>query len=109
MERKGNQNVYFGIVENGNGNIQNIQQKWSDGLNDDICFEYVTKAFKCAKKFSPTVYQQFNQYKLIHRRTVNNKLWFKMGLSESDRYLFCLESVETIEDIYLECDNVKQI
>ena len=50
---KGNKTVYFGIVENENGNIRNIQQKWSNGLNDDILFEYVTKLSNVSRNSLP--------------------------------------------------------
>ena len=62
-------------------------------------------AFKNAKKFSPSVYQYYNQYKLIHRRTVNNQLLKKMNIIDSKNCLFCKEYPETIEHIYLSCTN----
>ena len=65
----------------------------------------ISKAFKNAKINSPSVYQHFIQYKLLHRRVVNNKLLYKMSISETPNCLFC-HNIETIEHIYIECENV---
>ena len=35
------------------------------------------------------VYQYYNQYKLIHRRTVNNQLLKKMNIIDTENCLFC--------------------
>ena len=85
---KGNKNVYFGIIESCSGNIQGLQQKWSYNLYEEIRYETVATAFRNAKLFSPILYQHFNQYKLIHRRTINNKLLYKMRISETEKCLF---------------------
>ena len=59
--------------------------------------------------FSPSVYQHYNQFKFIHRGTVNNKLLNKMNMVALDRCLYCKEHIETIEHIYLQRDNVKRL
>ena len=43
-------------------------------MNEEINLDVVTKAFKYAKSFSPSVYQYHNQYKLLRRPTARNKL-----------------------------------
>ena len=51
-----------------------------------VTFETVTKDFKNIKSIAPSLlplYQHFNNLKLLHRRTVHNKLLFKMGISET--------------------------
>ena len=60
------------------------------------------KAFKKLKT-------HFIQYKLLHRRIVNNKLLYKMGLSENDRCLFCKNMVETIERIFIHSKNTRKL
>ena len=59
------------------------------------------KSFKNAKTFASSVYQYYNQYKLIHRRMVNNQLLKKMNISNSEVCLFCNELPETIEHMYM--------
>ena len=105
---KGNKNTYFNLVENGNRILIELQNKWSEKMNDIIHLDTISKAFKNAKKFSPSVYQHFTQFKLIHRRIVNNKLLHKMKIVESPYCLFC-NHIETIEHIYLECPNAINI
>ena len=66
---KGNKNVYFSTIESDN----NINYKTSSGkvcktLNEDISFDTVTSGFKnIKKKVTPSVYQQFNNFKLLHK------------------------------------------
>ena len=69
------------------------------GKIDEVRIDTLSNSFKNAKKYSPSVYQHFNQYKLLHRRIVNNKLLHKMGISVTPNCHFCDET-ETIEHIY---------
>ena len=85
--------------------INLLKDKWCESLNDDINMLTMQAAFKNAKKFSPSVYQYYNQYKLIHRRTVNNQLLKKRDIIDSENCLFCKEYPETIEHIYSLCTN----
>ena len=102
---KGNKNIYFNLKNTGNNIHLELKDKWSNKLNEDIRLDTVSNSFKNAKKFSFSVYQHFIQYKLLHRKTVHNKLLHKMGISETPNCLFC-DIPETIEHIYLECTNV---
>ena len=68
----------------------------------------ISNAFKNAKKYSPSVYQHFTQFKLLHRRIVNNRLLHKMKITETPCCLFC-NQIETIEHIYLDCPNIIHI
>ena len=79
-------------------------QALNDGITDDTLF----KSFKNAKKIVPSVYQYYNQYKLIHRRTINNQLLKGMTIMDSDTRLFCKDCTETIEHIYIHCNTVKK-
>ena len=104
---KGNKNDYFSTIESGNNIIKQVQENWPKHFNEDISFDTVTSGFKNIKKVAPSVYQQFNHFKLLHRRTVHNKLLFKMGISETPNCPFCNHIVESIEHAYIECENVK--
>ena len=101
---KGSKNVYFNVSNIGNNVLNELQTKWSLKLNDEIMLNTLSQSFKNAKKYSPSVYQHFLQYELLHRRIVHNKLLFKMGLSTTPNCLFC-DNLETIEHIYVECPN----
>ena len=101
---KGNKNTYYNVTNTGNMVLNDLQTKWSEKLNDDIRIDTLSNSFKNAKKYSPSVYQHFLQYKLIHRRIVHNTLLFRMGISNTPNCLFCDEP-ETIEHVYLECPN----
>ena len=100
-----NKNVYSNIVGRDTNIVCNIKEKWSETLNDDILLSTVQLSLTNAKKFSPSVYQYYNQFKLIHMRTVNNKLLKKMGIIERETCLYCKDHIETIEHIYLSCSN----
>ena len=102
---KGNRNIYFNILRKDPYCMNTIKEKWSENLNDEIDSRTLQISFKNAKKFSPSVYQYYNQYKLIHRRTVNNQLLKRMKIVESEYCLFCKDQVETIEHVYLQCPN----
>ena len=91
---KGNKSVYFNYL----GNDSFILDKLCETLNGDINIDMWTTSFKNAKKHSPSVYQCFNQFKLLHRR-INNQL------PKEDKCSYCKEYTETIEHIYLECIN----
>ena len=80
---KGNKNVYFSTIESWNSILKQVQENWSKQLNGDIIFETVTKGFRNIKTIPPSVYQHFNNFKLLHRITVHNKLLFKVGISET--------------------------
>ena len=101
---QGNKNTYFNLFDNNNRVICELQEKWSGKMNDNIMLDTISKAFKNAKKFSPSVFQHFTQFKLLHRRIVNNQLLHKMKIIEDPHCLFC-NHIETIEHIYLECPN----
>ena len=75
----------------------------------NITLETVSRGFKNAKAAALSVYQHLNHYKLLHRRTVHNKLLFKMGISEMINCLFCKTDLETIEHAYIECENVRSM
>ena len=81
---------------------------WTQGcptFNEDIFPSTIHRSFKNAKQFSTSAYQHFNQFKLIHRRTINNQLLRRMNLSDTENCLYCNEGPETIEHIYLHCRN----
>ena len=103
--QKGNKNAYFSKQASDLYVLSDLQGKWSQKLNDEIRLDTISNSFKNAKKISPSVYQHFNKYKLIHRRIVHNKLLYKMGISETPNCLYC-GITETIEHVYLECPNV---
>ena len=105
---KGNKNTYYNSENTGNTVIKDLQAKWSEKLNDNVSFDTLTSSFTNAKKFSPSVYQHFIQYKLLHRRVVHNKLLHNMGISETPNCLYC-NNLETIEHVYIECANVRQL
>ena len=100
---KGNKNTYFSTINTGNMVLTHIQQKWSESLNDEVQLEVLIKAFKSAKQYSPSMYQHFNQFKLVH-----DKMLFKIGISDTPNCLYC-NNLETIEHMYIECDNVVQL
>ena len=102
---KGNKNVYFNILGKDSTILHTLSNKWSETLNDNINIELLAISFKNSKRNSPSVYQYFNQFKLLHNRSINNILLKKMNLIDSDKCLFCDECVETIKPIYLECRN----
>ena len=101
---KGNKNTYYNVTNTGNMVLNDLQTKWSEKLNDEIRIDTLSNSLKNAKKYSPSVYQHFLQYKLLHRRIVHNTLLFRMGISNTPNCLFCDEP-ETIEHVYLECPN----
>ena len=74
---KGNKNVYFSTIESGDSILKQVQENWPKHLNDDITFGTVTKGFKNIKTKAPSVYQHFNNFKLLHRRTVHKKCYLK--------------------------------
>ena len=74
ISNKGNKNIYFNTMEKNTYSITALKERWCEVLNDDICDITLLNSFKNAKKFSPSVYQHYNQYKLLHRNTVNNQL-----------------------------------
>ena len=102
---KGNKNIYFNILGKDPYCMNTIKEKWSEHLNDEINTKTLLASFKNAKKYSPSVYQYYNQYKLIHLRTVHNQLLKRMKIVESENCLLCKDQTETIEDIYLQCPN----
>ena len=93
-------------MEKDTKNITLLKEKWCEALNDDINDVILLNSFKIAKKFSPSEYQHYNQYKWIHRRTVNNQLLKQMNIVETESCTFCKEYPETIEHIYLHSTNV---
>ena len=105
----GNKNVYFSTVESGNSIIKQVQVKWSKRLDDELTFDSVTSGFKIIKVIAPSVYQHFNNFKLLHRQTVHNKLLFKMGISETPNFFFCKIEIESIEQAYIKCENIKKL
>ena len=109
MGNGNNKNVYSNIIGRNTNNVCIIKDKWSESFNDDILLNTVQTSFTNTRKFSPTVYQYYNQFKLIHRRTVNNKLLKKMGIIEDDKCLYCKDHLETIEHIYIFCNNTIRI
>ena len=105
---KGNKNTYFNSLPAISNIMVNLQNKWSERLNDDIRIDTISNSFKNAKNYSPSVYQHFIQYKLIHKRVVHNQLLHKMKITDNPNCQFC-NAQETIEHIYLECPNVIRI
>ena len=95
---KGNKNTYFNSKNTGNNVLIDLQFKWSENLNDEIRLDTFANSFKNAKKYSPSVYQHFIQYKLLHRRIVHTRLLYKMGISTTPNCLYC-NSTETIEHV----------
>ena len=102
---KGNKNIYFNSLPAVSNIMVDLQNKWSEKLNDEIRLDTISNSFKNAKKYSPSVYQHFIQYKLLHRRVVHNHLLYRMNISETPNCLFC-NAQETIEHVYIECPNV---
>ena len=77
---RGIKSTYFIIIDTGKSIIQNIQLQWLKNMNEEINVGIIIKAFKNAKTFAPSVYQHINQCKLLHRRSIHNKLPYTMGL-----------------------------
>ena len=86
---KGYKNIYSYLQTKGNNTLVELQNKWSEKMNDNIMLDTISNAFKNAKKYSPTVYQHFTQFKLLHRRIGNNRLLHKMNITETPCCLFC--------------------
>ena len=107
VSSKGNKNTYFNASNTGNNVLNDLQTKWSEHLNDVIRVGTLSNSFQNAKKSSPSAYQHFIQYKVLHRSVVHNKFLHKMGISRTPNCLFC-NQLETIEHIYTECPNVIQ-
>ena len=105
ISNKGNKNTYINIMSKDHFSVSNLKDKWSERLNEDITINTLQMAFKIAKKTTLSAYQYCNQFKLIHRRTVHNRLLKKMNIVESENCLFCKDQVETIEHIYISCAN----
>ena len=53
---KGNTNIYFNSLTNGNNVLIELQNKWSEKLNDDVRLDTLSNSFKNAKRYSPSVY-----------------------------------------------------
>ena len=85
---EGNKSVYFRSLCKDLTTIANLQAKRSQTLMDEVSVKTITKAFKNAKSYSPSVYQQYNQFKLLHRRTVNNKVLCRIGISPTKNVYF---------------------
>ena len=109
MGNEGNRNVYTNIVGKDPNIVCVVRDKWSETLNDEVPLITIQSSLVNARRFSPSVYQYYNQFKLIHKRTVNNRLLKKMGIIEDENCLFCKDHVETIEHIYLSCVNTIRI
>ena len=90
-------NTYFNSLNTGLNILTELQDKWSEKLNDEIRLDTLSNSFKNAKRYSPSIYQHFIQYKLFHRRIVHNELLHKMGISTT--------LLETIEHVYIGCPN----
>ena len=101
----GNQNTYFNINSDNDNIVIDIRDKWANSFNEDIFPSTIHRSFKNAKQFATSAYQHLNQFKLIHRRTINNQLLRRMNLSDTENCLYCNEGPETIEHIYLQCRN----
>ena len=95
-------------MNTGNNVIIDLQHKWSKSLNDKIRLDTLTNSFKNAKKYSPSVYQHFIKYKLLHGRIVYNRLLCKTGISETSNCLYS-HNTETIEHVYIECINARHL
>ena len=78
--------------------------KWEEHLNEEVNIKTLQTSFKNAKQFATSIYQYYNQYKLIYKRTVHNQLLKKTNIVESEKCLYCQET-ETKEHIYLQCPN----
>ena len=101
--------MYFNSLKDDISFINVLREKWCKALNDDITDDTLFKSFKNANKIAPSEYQYYNQYKLIQRRTIKNQLLKRMEIVDSDTCLFCKDCIETIEHIYLHCNNVKKL
>ena len=108
ISNKGNKNVYFNSLKDDISFINVLREKWCEALND-ITDATLFKSFKNAKRFAPSVYQYYNQYKLIHRRTINNQLLKRINIVDSDTCLFYKDCTDTIEHIYLHCNIIKKL
>ena len=102
---KGNKNVYYNSLKKDLSHLVILSGKWSEAINEDVNLNMLESSFEMAKKSAPSVYQHFIQYKLIHRRTIKNRLLKKMNIIHFDHCLYCKEGPETIEHIYLDCRN----
>ena len=84
LSNKGNKNTYFNTMEKDLNVIGSIQEKWSKTLNEDGSDSTLQNAFKAIQNYSPSTYQRYNQFKLLHRRIINNQILKKMNIIKSD-------------------------
>ena len=105
---KGNKNIYYNSLDKNPQPLVTLKEKWSHILTEEVSIQILHTAFKTAKIHSPSAYQHFLQYKLLHRRTATNKLLKKMKISDSELCHFCNET-ETIEHVYIECLNSSRL
>ena len=89
--------------------VDALKDKWCERLNDELSTSTIQNAFKNTKNYSLSAYQYYNQFKLIHGRTVHNQLLKKMNIIDSEKCLFCKDEVETIEHAYLYCVNSSKL
>ena len=105
---RGNKNTYINIMGK-DFSVDAIKDKWCERLNDEISINTIQNAFKNTKNYASSAYQYYNQFKLIHGRTVHNQLLKKMNIIDSEKCLFCKDEVETIEHAYLYCANSSKL
>ena len=56
---KVNKNTYFNSQNKGLNILTELQDKWSEKLNNEIRLDTLSNSFKNAKRYSPSVYQHF--------------------------------------------------
>ena len=105
--KKPNKVIYFNSIENIKEDTSILQEKWITKINDQnfdikIAFETLHKYLK------GTVLKAF-QYKLLHRILPTNRSLYKMGIINYNCCHFCRTHVESIEHLFFECNDVKNL
>ncbi len=105
---KYNKLAYQLISEKFRERPEKVEQKWKNILNisdDDLCEIYSVVHQSLSLNSTLKAFQ----FKILHRILATNRLLFKMNISAYDLCTFCMTHSESIEHLFWDCMDIKNI
>ena len=100
----------YNILQQKSENIlDKVTRNWEAMLNEEICRNEVQKGFQIIYKIPKCVFNKYVQFEILHNRLNTPQLLCKMSIVNSDKCLYCKDTVDSAIHALIDCPYTAQL
>ena len=106
---KGVSGIYRRMKDSHTHILDNAVDIWTSKLEVDIESFCLSKSFHFHHLHYKDTYLKYIQFRTLHHRFYTNEKLYKMGIKRSDKCSFCLESIDSVEHMLIQCPIIRNL